>query len=517
MPDEFIENIDATPDKKILIAVSKDIDLGKGISEMIDNSIDKFILNEKSSLLISILMDEEEQTIRYEDNAGGIEEENLNMIIQPGGTERTNEEETIGIFGIGSKRALIALSHYSETISRYPKENTFKIVVDDVWLENDSWEIPKYKVDNIKEGKTKFELKDLKFEFDENTINELKKILGKIYYFYISDWNVKIKVNGTIIKPNIFHEWAYPPDRHPRKYIFELTGRSDDSVQCEILVGLRLEGSIIGEYGFDLYCNDRLIVKHVKDYRLGFKKGALGSSHPTIARFYGIIKLNGKNKDMPWNSTKSDIDTLNPIYPKLEDLIEKFAKPYVQLSRRLSSSAEDEILPYNNGEIEEINLSKRKEDDDDFPDLPPGRITYINRATRENAEVLRNSPWTRGLLENILAVDLILKSSLQNKNRYSLILLDSCLEIGFKEYIVNVLHFKLSQSERKFRKDLISSMKDNTEFDDAVWTSINYFHKLRNSLYHETATLDVIEKDIENFLELVCEVLGDLFGLSFEF
>ena len=128
MPDEFIENIDATPDKKNLTAVSKDIDLNKGICEMIDNSIDMHIIhNEDSILTISIFMDEVEQTIQYEDNSGGIKEEKLNLIIQPGGTERTEEEETIGIFGIGSKRALIALSHYSETISRFLDEDTFLI------------------------------------------------------------------------------------------------------------------------------------------------------------------------------------------------------------------------------------------------------------------------------------------------------------------------------------------------------------------------------------------------------
>lgn len=518
MSDEFIENIDATPNKKILTAVSKDIDLKKGICEMIDNSIDMHIIqNEDSLLTISIFMDEVEQTIQYEDDSGGIKEENLNMIIQPGGTERTEEEETIGIFGIGSKRALIALSHYSETISRFPDEDTFKIIVDDNWLDLDSWELPKYRVQNIEEGKTKFILRNLKFEFNEDTINELKRMLGEIYYYYLTDRNVIIKLNGTTIRPTIFDKWTYPPNRHPRRYMFELEGRSGDIVRCEMLIGLRLEASIIGEYGFDLYCNDRLIVKHVRDYRLGFKKGLLGLPHPTVARFYGIIRLNGKNKDMPWDSTKSDIDTLNPIYPELEGLLIKFAKPYVQLSRRLSSSADDGILPYSTGEIGEIDLTRRVEDDDDFPDLPPGQISCNERAIRQNHEVLRNGPWNRGLLENILAVDMILNSKLQNKKRYSLILLDSCLEIAFKEYIVNVLHVPLSQRQRRLRDDMISTVRDNSHFEEAIWTQINYFHGLRNSLYHETATLDLTEIDIENFKELVCEVLGDLFDLSFEF
>ncbi|MDD2666482.1 MAG: hypothetical protein PHD13_05720 [Methanocellales archaeon] len=345
----------------------------------------------------------------------------------------------------------------------------------------------------------------------------MKRKLGEIYYYYIKNRNVRIKLNGTSIRPTLFEDWTYPPNRHPRRYIFKLLGRSNDSIHCEIIVGLRFEASIIGEYGFDLYCNDRLIVKHVKDYRLGFTKGLLGSPHPSIARFYGIIKLNGKNKDMPWNSTKSDIDTLNPTYKQIMNLVLKFAKPYVQLSRRLSSSAEEEIVPYATGTIENVDLTSRNENDDDFPDIPPGRITRNERANRQNIMVLRNSPWTRGLLENILAVDMILQSKLQNKNRYSLILLDSCLEIAFKEYIVNVLRFPLSQSQRRFRQGLISTMRDNYNFEEAIWTQIDFFHNLRNSLYHETATLDITEEDIWDFRLLVCKVLSDLFDISFEF
>lgn len=183
----------------------------------------------------------------------------------------------------------------------------------------------------------------------------------------------------------------------------------------------------------------------------------------------------------------------------------------------MSSSADEEILPYTTGEIEEINLIDRVYNDSDFPILPPGQIPRNERIFRQNREALRDNPWSRGLLENIMAVDMILRSRLQNKNRYSLILLDSCLEISFKEYIVNVLHFQLSQRQSRFREDLISTIRNNIDFEESIWTRINYYYRLRNSLYHETATLDVIEEDIMNFRELVCNILSRLFNLSFEY
>ena len=42
-------------------------------------------------------------------------------------------------------------------------------------------------------------------------------------------------------------------------------------------------------------------------------------------------------------------------------------------------------------------------------------------------------PWTIGLYESIIATETVFKTKLFEKNRICIIILDSCLEIGFKE------------------------------------------------------------------------------------
>jgi hypothetical protein len=518
LPDEFIEAIDATPTKQVLMSISKDIDLYRGICEMIDNSIDNWKINrKKSDLLISIHIDEEENTILYEDNSGGIKEDVLSMIIQPGGTERTQDEETIGIFGVGSKRALVTLSRYSETISRYGSGDTFKIIVDDAWLKEKSWKVKKYKTDTIEQGKTKFILKELKFKVNEEIISNLKELIAETYCYYIKEQNVKIKINGANLSPLIFDKWAYPPGREPRKYIFNIECDSEETIKLELTVGLMLESSQTGEFGFNVYCNDRLILKNVNDYRLGFKSGMLGQPHPTVAWFKGIIRLNGKNKFMPWNSSKSNLDPLNPSYEKLLAIILKFAKPYVQLSRRLSSTSEVDIKPFPTGLIANVDLRMRVPTEADLPQIPSGKESYFIKAYVENKDVIHRSPWARGLLENIIAVDTLLKAKLYNKNRFALILLDSCLEIAFKDYVVRVKKIKLGKHSERYREQLHKIVRKQKIVLDEHWQKIEYYYDLRCKLYHEDAAPTITDPDIIEFRDLVCDILTKLHGLSFEF
>jgi hypothetical protein len=522
MVDELIDAaLDVTPNKKILTSISKDIDLYKGICEMIDNSIDNWILKqkEKNPLYISIYLNEGRNEIVYEDDSGGIKEDILPLVIQPGATERTLEEETIGVFGVGAKRALIALSKYSETVSRYPGNNTFKIILDNKWLTKKEWKIAKYKTSSIEEGHTKFILKNLKFSISRQIITEITDLISETYYYYLKERNVTVELNGAKLTPNIFNNWSYPPEgRHPREYKFNIK-LGEDIIRCSMTIGLMLESSQTGKYGFDLFCNDRRILYEVNDHRLGFRKGsnALGTPHSTIAWFRGIIRLKGKNKNMPWNSSKSDIDPFHPAYIALYKWIILLAKPYVQLSRRIYSESDKLIKPFKNGKIEIVKLKDMKSAEVNKPILPPGQLSYEKKAKKENIKELKDKPWTRALLENIIATDIVLKSNLEYKNRYALILLDSCLEIAFKEYILRVKKFNLPL-KADFRKNLHKMVKKHSSFNKILWDKIDTYYDLRCKLYHEEAATSLTKTEIVDFREeVVCKILRDLHNLSFDF
>jgi hypothetical protein len=517
--DILVGEIDATPDKKILQSIASDIDLKKGVLELVDNGIDEWKLRRNPSLTVELTFDVSNKRLSYSDNAGGIKEENLNMIIQPGGTTRKPEDVSIGEFGIGSKRAIVALSAQAEVVSRFESKGTFKIVVDDSWTSSSSWKIPKYKTAPAAPGNTQILFKRMKFDLSLEIIQEIKRLLSETYCFTLSR-DFMLVVDGESIKPNIFKNWAFPPHgRHPRTYktFISVDGRK---VNVEITVGLMRESSQTGEYGFDIFCNDRMILKNYKHPEIGFTAGLLGFPHPAKAWFKGVVRISGANEDMPWNSTKSGLDFSNPIFQSLKDKLVKLSKPYVQLSRRLGGDSKRQISAFPSGRIKKVNLTSQEElvvDLEDVPNLPPGRKSQADVVLSQNRAQIKKFPWARALVENIYVVDLILaKFKLENKNRFALILLDSCLEIAFRDYLFRVTGLRFSKKQKEElvqRRKLYSAVRSNSHLADGIWKSVDFFYTLRNSLYHEVASTEITDSDIEHFRKLVATVLRSLHGI----
>jgi hypothetical protein len=518
--DEFVEYIDVTPDKKLIRSVASDIDLKKGILELIDNAIDEWRLRSSSSLKVELTADIGNKSLLYLDNAGGIKEENLNMLLKPGGTTRKPEDISIGEFGLGSKRAIIALSREADVVSRFESGDTFKIVVDDSWASSDSWKVPKYRTASINPSSTRIFFRNVKFDLDLEILQEIEHLLSDTYCYLLSK-RFTIRMNKKPIKPNRFHEWAFPPHRrHPRKYktFITIDGRR---VNVDVTVGLMLESSQTGEYGFDIFCNNRMILKNCKDPEIGFTRGALGYPHAAIAWFKGIVQVSGSNTDMPWNSTKSGLDLSNAIFQSLKNKILKLSKPYVQLSRRLAGDSKRQVAAFPRGHIETVNLTAQEEirlSPGDIPQLPPGKRSPADALLNQNRSQIRKCPWARALVENIVVVDLIMqKIKLENKNRFALILLDTCLEVAFRDYLFRGSGIHFSREQRKEfiqRKNLVSAVKDHSKLPPKIWKPLEFFYELRNSLYHETASPEITDTDIGNFRKLVGTVLRSLHGIS---
>jgi hypothetical protein len=167
--------IDATPSKKTFLPIIADYDLNKSICELIDNVLDIWLKDgRKNPIEIDIDLDTNQQTIRVADNAGGVKKSELHFIVGPGQTGNVQTEETIGIFGVGSKRAVVALSQDIKITTRHKKEKTYLVELNDAWLKTDEWELPAYEVDNILEGTTVIELQKLRFMINDKIVSDLK-------------------------------------------------------------------------------------------------------------------------------------------------------------------------------------------------------------------------------------------------------------------------------------------------------------------------------------------------------
>jgi Histidine kinase-, DNA gyrase B-, and HSP90-like ATPase len=517
-----IDTLDATPSKRLFLSIIADYDLNRSICELVDNGLDVWVRRRRAeAILIRIGLDKTQQTITIEDDAGGVAKDDLRFVVGPGQTGTDPTDETIGIFGVGTKRAVVALAQDITIKTRCGDDKTYQVDFDDQWLKDDDWELPVYEVDEIAEGTTIVELQKLRVQITDEVIAQLVDHLGTTYARFLTNQSVTLEVNGRKISPRFFENWAYPPDFAPRKYTGILPTEGNRRIRIEAVAGLSRESSpAAGEYGVYFYCNERLIARGLKTFEVGFTKGLAGLPHPKVSLTRVLISLNGDARDMPWNSSKSDISTKHAVFLALHDWLVQVVKDYASLSRIWMGEWPDKVFKYKTGTIKEIQVDDFPQVKKSFlPPLPKSRPRYGEIITQKNKKVAGRKPWTKGLYEGVIAVDLISKQRLEQKNRIALIVLDSTLEIAFKEYLVNESGTAYSDAKLLSifgnRSSVHDEIKQFVTIKRDTWKKIDHYYRLRCKLVHERVTVGISDDQVQDFREVVETVLRKLYGLTF--
>ncbi|TKJ16916.1 hypothetical protein CEE44_00060 [Candidatus Woesearchaeota archaeon B3_Woes] len=522
-----IDTIEAIPSKRLFLSIIADYDLNSSICELIDNSLDIWVKEgKKKSLLIDIDINKDQQTICIKDNAGGVKKTELDLLVGPGRTSNLQTDEIIGIFGVGTKRAVVALAQDIKIISRYKKENTFSLEFDEDWLkEEDNWKLPLYKESQIDEGTTIIKLHALRITITKKKLLILETHLQATYAKFLNDKKLTLKLNSEKLSPLIFEKWVYPPKYPPHRYCGIIKTPEYKPVEVEIIAGLSKLSSKFnpsgGEYGVYFYCNNRLISRALKSYDVGFAKGLAGKPHDTISLVKVIVSLKGEVQSMPWNSSKSEIDTKHIIFSALQTFLVKVVKDYASLCRRLSGEWPQKVLKYTKGKIKFVPI-------DDFitekksylPPLPISKPRYGLRIDQINKKISEKKPWTKGLYEGRVASDLIYSQKLEQKNRICLIILDSTIEIAFKEFLVYESGTVYSQRRINDlfdnRTEVHKEVKKYKKVTKTMWNRIEYYYKLRCELIHRRASVSITDEQIEAYEAIVEDVLERLFKLKFD-
>jgi hypothetical protein len=512
--------LNATPEKRIFLSIIPEYDLKRSICELIDNAIDLWAKSKRADLEVKIVVDDRQQAISIEDNAGGIEESKLDHIVSPGKTANDVHDEVIGYFGVGSKRAVIALSQDIEIHSRFEHEKSYVVKLDEHWLTEDpSWLLPYYEsTKQLDPYTTLIELNRLRTQVDSAEIEGLKTHLREVYAKFI-DRGAVIKVNGERLGAiNFDDQWSYPPNLYPSRFLAAIP-IEDRHVEVEIISGLiDHPGDPDNSYGVFVYCNNRLITRALTDFSVGFATGMIGNPHYNISLARTIVRLKGQSADMPWNSSKSGIDTKHPVFKAIQHGIIDATKPYAQVSRGLQGKWDTDVFPYTTGRVMEKALENIKGIPRSYLPTPPAsKPRWHQKLTAANTPVIDQKPWSAGLLESVIAAEAIAKMPLTQRNRISLIILDSTVEIAYKEYLVNekkigVARFKaIAQNRSDVQKEVAKDLKLSV----AMQKKIDYYYKLRCNLIHQQATPAISDPEIVMYRKIVEELLKRMFGLRF--
>lgn len=514
--------------KRFFLSLISDYDLKAGLCELIDNAIDFWRRTASpSKLTVDVVLDPDRQVFRVTDNAGGVRESDVRLLIAPGATGNAADHEVIGVFGVGGKRAAVALGERVEISTRYKKEKSIQIELTSEWLaQPGEWTLPVYEVPDLAPGCTVVDVSKLRQNFTKEDVGLVCAHLGETYAWYIEN-GCQIIVNGKAVKPTFFNHWAHPPAFKPQQASFEIAPTRDGKLKVSIAGGLILDRDPEKEnYGVYVYCNHRLIVKEMRTRDVGYLiTSEAGVPHPDASLCRVIIEFEGNPELMPWNSSKSDLIASRPAFAQIRPLVIQLVKHFSKLSRRLKNDWDGEVFRYKRGkpvviDSNEIESGKKIT----LPQLPRTRnpSAMVDLKTR-NKSIIDNQPWTLGLVEAMGLVELVVKQKLDTRNRVALILLDSNFEIALKEFIVNrtdlfpphVYNDAKIVGLFKARHAVINEVKAHINLPKTLLGKVAHYYNLRNKLVHERATVGITDKQIEDYRKTIERVLNKLFKLKF--
>jgi len=515
--------LDASPTKDIYRSIIADYSLNAGLCELVDNAIDVWSRTDKKKpVVIQIDADIAQQTISLTDNAGGVGRNDLEYLVKPGASSTDQSSHSIGVFGVGCKRGPIALAQRVEIYTHKAGEECYRIPFDDDWIADSSWRIEVGVAPHSHPGQTSIQLSRLRVHMDDHTVKSLIAHLGLTYGKFIAKNECIIEVNSEPVSSILKEDWAFPPDYAPHKQDCLFQTPEGEIVTGCITVGLRRDRTIEDDYGVYYYCNDRLIQGAVKDHSSGYFSGAAGRPHFDASLARAIVEFSGSARQMPWNSSKTGMQYHHKTFAHIEKWLHNSLKKFTEVSRALKGTWEETVFPYERGKIAEAEPSYDSKPVKTFTLAKPhSRKSYEQRMREANEEIASKKFWTIGLYEGVVAAQMLTKSPLRERNRIALIVLDSTLEIAFKDYLANETNNGISDKNlfeialnRVLLVDRVTKESGNL-IDVTTRQQLDYFYRLRCELVHKRADTGITPEHIESYRHLVQTLLNKMFGIHF--
>lgn len=338
----------ASPTKQFFVSMlTRDINLADAILDLVDNCLDGALrLADGHDVdypkhFVKIVLATDHFSI--EDNCGGIPREVAKNYAFKMGRETDDERdldtETIGMYGVGMKRAIFKMGREALVRTRYG-DDTFEVPITSDWLDAKDWEPlsinePTESDEMLAEPGTKIYVGKLnegvlRHFASEAFENEVRTAISEHFTMFLQ-WGLKVELNGKPVVPVYVEVLVSQREDGPAPFIFQKT---IDDVLVSITVGLN-SGRSLGDdddddagferdrssatAGWTILCNDRAVIVGDKSRLTGWGDG-IPLYHPQFSIITGIIEFRSKNADrLPVTTTKRALDTSSNVW--LESLV----------------------------------------------------------------------------------------------------------------------------------------------------------------------------------------------------
>ena len=365
----FPATVSAEPNKDFFVhMLTRDIELGDAILDLLDNCVDGIVRSVGTKLRgdkpyakyhAKISLSPKEFSI--EDNCGGIPLElaktkAFHMGRPPG---HHDGAATVGMYGIGMKRAIFKIGQQCEVRSRNGSD-AFEVDISKAWLsEPKNWDLPITKLDpnEIPKSGTTIRVGVLRPEvarrFDETKDSFVKDFFTFVsqHYSIILEKGFRVSINGKTVPPAPFKLLSSNLLTAKKKqgllapYLLQAT---INGVNIIIAVGFyrripdeaeveaeKEERATKDDAGWTIVCNDRVVVYRDKTRLTGWGEAGVPGYHGQFIAISGIVVMSSTDLwKLPLTTTKRGIDPSSETYSVVKDYMREGIKYFTRFTNR---------------------------------------------------------------------------------------------------------------------------------------------------------------------------------------
>ena len=350
-----MKKANAHPTKDFFVRmITKDISLEDCLLDLIDNCLDGArrtigttdgndpVITSYENFYAKLQIGTEEFTI--EDNCGGINiSDAIDYAFHFGRRSDAPSDGgfSIGLYGIGMKRAIFKIGKTIDICSSTEKEAFHCKIPVDNWLQHEHWE---FDMDDaqVKDAGTVIRIRNLypgiAKEFSDATfVKDLVRIVARDYTRFIEK-KFKIVINGVTVK-GLEYVVKVSEEFKPYRKTY-----NDGDVQVDIFAGVAASPPDSNEptehlktehSGWFVFCNDRVVLAADKTKRTVWGNENFTRWHPQYNGFMGMLLFHANDPNLlPWTTTKRDIDESSPLYRRAITEMKMATEPWIEYTSR---------------------------------------------------------------------------------------------------------------------------------------------------------------------------------------
>ena len=409
---------DAMPTKDFFVRmITRDISLEDCILDLLDNCLDGARRSADAADGAEVTsydgfhahLDVSPDGFTIADNCGGISIGDAIDYAFHFGRRRDAPEDTdfsIGLYGIGMKRAMFKIGQDIEIRSSTADEGFRCTIPVEEWLAHDRWEFEMDDADVVTPSGTTVSIRTLNTgvadEFGDSVfVNNLTRIVARDYSRFIAK-GFSIRINGSTVKGRRYTVRSSDEFR-PYRVAYE-----DKGVQVAILAGMSAappddvqpSDRVRPEYfGWFVFCNDRVVLAADKTKRTVWGNEGFPMWHQQYHGFLGMVLFHSGDPNLlPWTTTKREVEENSPLYRRAVKEMKRATQPWIDYTNQRKADLDEAKRKERGGAVVPVfeiaeNPVFRVPVEPSKPSIPMANINYQKprREVRRVGKALGNA------------------------------------------------------------------------------------------------------------------------------